>query len=136
MLGKGRRLCKFELADYPDAQKHGRRLQELRSRCLAHMRILPRTVNDALNRKEEIKPKEPEVISNCTPFNIFGQPAISIPCGFAASGLPIGLMIAGPRFSEGKVLALAHAYEKATEWHTRRPSLTPDMAVPPVTRKT
>ena len=104
--------------------------------ALPTMRILPRTVNDALNREEEIKPREPEVISNCTPFNIFGLPAISIPCGFSASGLPIGLMIAGPRFSEGKVLALAHAYEKATEWHTRRPSLTPDTAVPPVTRKT
>ena len=103
---------------------------------LPTMRILPRTVNDALNREEEIKPREPEVISNCTSFNIFGLPAISIPCGFSASGLPIGLMIAGPRFSEGKVLALAHAYEKATEWHTRRPSLTPDMTVPPVTRKT
>jgi aspartyl-tRNA(Asn)/glutamyl-tRNA(Gln) amidotransferase subunit A len=45
-------------------------------------------------------------------------------------------MIAGPRFSEGKVLALANAYEKATEWHTKRPSLSPDMKVPPVVRKT
>ena len=42
----------------------------------------------------------------------------------------MGLMIAGPRFSEGRVLALAQAYEKATEWHTRRPTLSPDMVVP------
>jgi len=104
--------------------------------ALPTMRILPRTIDDALNREEEIKPREPEVISNCTAFNIFGVPAISIPCGFSASGLPIGLMIAGPRFSEGKVLALANAYEKATEWHTKRPSLSPDMKVPPVVRKT
>jgi aspartyl-tRNA(Asn)/glutamyl-tRNA(Gln) amidotransferase subunit A len=104
--------------------------------ALPTMRILPRTINDALNREEEVTPREPETISNCTPFNIFGLPAISIPCGFSASGLPIGLMIAGPRFSEGKVLALANAYEKATQWHLKRPVLTPDMAVPPVTRKT
>jgi aspartyl-tRNA(Asn)/glutamyl-tRNA(Gln) amidotransferase subunit A len=104
--------------------------------ALPTMRILPRTINDALNREEEIKPREPETISNCTPFNIFGLPAISIPCGFSASGLPIGLMIAGPRFSEGKVLALANAYEIATDWHKKRPALSPEMVVPPVIRKT
>jgi aspartyl-tRNA(Asn)/glutamyl-tRNA(Gln) amidotransferase subunit A len=104
--------------------------------ALPTMRILPRTIDDALDREEVVTPREPETISNCTPFNIFGLPAISIPCGFSASGLPIGLMIAGPRFSEGKVLALANAYEKATQWHLKRPVLTPDMAVPPVTRKT
>ena len=102
---------------------------------LPTMRILPRTINDALSREEEPKPREPETISNCSPFNIFGLPAISVPCGFSKDGLPIGLMIAGPRFSEGKILALANAYERATEWYTRRPSLKPDMPVPPVTRK-
>jgi aspartyl-tRNA(Asn)/glutamyl-tRNA(Gln) amidotransferase subunit A len=59
---------------------------------------------------------------------------VSIPCGFSATGLPIGLMIAGPRFSEGRILALAQAYEKATQWQARRPKLTPDMQVPPVKR--
>jgi aspartyl-tRNA(Asn)/glutamyl-tRNA(Gln) amidotransferase subunit A len=104
--------------------------------ALPTMRILPRSIDDALNREEVVTPREPEVISNCTPFNIFGLPAISVPCGFSSTGLPIGLMIAGPPFSEGKVLALANAYEKATGWHTRRPVLSPDMAVPPVVRKT
>jgi aspartyl-tRNA(Asn)/glutamyl-tRNA(Gln) amidotransferase subunit A len=103
--------------------------------ALPTMRILPRTINDALNREEVVVPREPETISNCTPFNVFGLPAISIPCGFSTGGLPIGLMIAGPRFSEGKVLALANAYEKATPWHTKRPTLSPDMTVPAVTRK-
>jgi aspartyl-tRNA(Asn)/glutamyl-tRNA(Gln) amidotransferase subunit A len=103
--------------------------------ALPTMRILPRTINDALNREEVVVPREPETISNCTPFNIFGLPAISVPCGFSKTGLPIGLMIAGTRFSEGKVLALANAYERATEWHTRRPTLSPDMPVPAVIRK-
>ena len=102
---------------------------------LPTMRIMPRTINDALNREEVVVPREPETVSNAGPFNIFGLPAISIPCGFSKDGMPIGLMIAGPRFSEGKVLALANAYEKATQWHTRRPALSPEMGVPPVTRK-
>ena len=62
--------------------------------------------------------------ANTGVFNIYGLPAISIPCGFTASGLPVGLQIAGPRFSEDKLLALAHAYENATEWHERIPVLS------------
>ena len=92
-------------------------------------RRTPRTVDDARKREESDKIRNPE-LENTGQFNIYGIPAISIPCGFTASGLPIGLMIAGPRFSESRVLALAHAYERATSWHTRKPSLTPDMPVP------
>ena len=69
---------------------------------------------------------------NTSPFDGYGIPAISIPCGFSKDGLPIGLMIAGPHFSESKVLALAYAYQQATEWHRKRPALTPGMAVPPI----
>ena len=47
---------------------------------------------------------------NTVPFNTYGLPAISIPCGFTRSGLPIGLQISGPPFGEFIVLALAHAY--------------------------
>ena len=54
------------------------------------------------------------------PFNIAGVPAMSIPCGFTADGLPIGLQIAGRPFDEATVLRLGHAYECATEWHRRR----------------
>ena len=61
-------------------------------------------------------------LRNTQPFDIFGLPAISVPCGFTNSGLPIGLQITGPHWGEPAVLALAHAYEQATEWHTRRPA--------------
>lgn len=61
--------------------------------------------------------------ANTSYFSYYGLPAISIPCGFTASGLPIGLQISGAPFAESTVLALAHAYEQATEWHTRRPPL-------------
>ena len=71
--------------------------------------------------------------TNTSPFDAYGIPAISVPCGFTANGMPIGLMIAGPHFAEGKVLALAYAYQQATDWHLRKPPLTPDTPVPPLT---
>jgi aspartyl-tRNA(Asn)/glutamyl-tRNA(Gln) amidotransferase subunit A len=64
------------------------------------------------------------LLRNTQPFDIFGLPAISIPCGFTREGLPIGLQIAGPRFAESRVLALAQAYQQATDWHTRRPTIS------------
>ena len=61
-------------------------------------------------------------LRNTSPFDVFGLPTISVPCGFTKSGLPIGIQISGPNFAETRVLALAHAYEQATTWHTRRPA--------------
>jgi aspartyl-tRNA(Asn)/glutamyl-tRNA(Gln) amidotransferase subunit A len=61
--------------------------------------------------------------NNNVAFDIFGLPTISIPCGLSSAGLPIGLQISGAPFAEATVLALAQAYEQATDWHTRRPSL-------------
>ncbi|MGC3979699.1 MAG: amidase [Steroidobacteraceae bacterium] len=70
--------------------------------------------------------------ANTAPFDAYGTPAISLPCGFTKDGLPIGLMIAGPHFSEGKVLALAYAYQQATQWHLKKPPLSPATPVPPI----
>ena len=68
--------------------------------------------------------------SNTRAFNGYGLPVITVPCGFSKDGLPIGMQIAGPHFAEEQVLALAHAYQQATDWHLRRPPLTPDAKVP------
>jgi aspartyl-tRNA(Asn)/glutamyl-tRNA(Gln) amidotransferase subunit A len=57
------------------------------------------------------------------PFNLAGLPAMSIPCGFTAGGLPIGMQIAGRAFDELTVLRVAHAYERATHWSRRRPEM-------------
>jgi len=92
-------------------------------------RRIPRRIDAALKRERSEKPLNPE-LENTGQFNVYGLPAISVPCGFTAGGLPIGLMIAGPRFSEGRVLALANAYERATEWHKRKPPLASDTPVP------
>jgi aspartyl-tRNA(Asn)/glutamyl-tRNA(Gln) amidotransferase subunit A len=58
-------------------------------------------------------------------WNLSGFPAISIPCGFSTdpTGLPIGLQISAAPFQDALVLAVAHAYEQATDWHRRRPAL-------------
>ena len=55
------------------------------------------------------------------PFNICGVPTVSVPCGFTSEGMPIGMQLAGKPFAESTVLRVAHAYEQATDWHTRRP---------------
>jgi aspartyl-tRNA(Asn)/glutamyl-tRNA(Gln) amidotransferase subunit A len=61
-------------------------------------------------------------LNNTAAFDIYGLPTISIPCGFTAGGLPIGMQISGAHFDEYTVIALAHAYEQATPWHERRPA--------------
>lgn len=55
------------------------------------------------------------------PFNMTQQPAISVPCGFTGSGLPVGLQIVGPRHADRRVLAAAHHYEDAASWWRTRP---------------
>ena len=92
-------------------------------------RHTPRTIDAAIKREESDKPRNPE-LENTGQFNMYGIPAISVPCGFTSGGLPVGLMIAGPRFSESRVLALASAFERASEWHSRKPPLQPGMPVP------
>ena len=57
------------------------------------------------------------------PFNVTGHPAISVCCGFANSGQPIGLQIVGRPFEESTVLQVADAYETAAQWHKRKPQL-------------
>ncbi len=60
---------------------------------------------------------------NCRPFNYLGLPAVSAPCGLDPNGSPIGLQIAGRPFAEGRVLKLADAYQRDTDWHRRLPPI-------------
>jgi aspartyl-tRNA(Asn)/glutamyl-tRNA(Gln) amidotransferase subunit A len=57
------------------------------------------------------------------PVNLAGLPALSLPCGFDASGMPIGLQIIGNVLREDQMLQVAYAYEQATEWHKKAPKL-------------
>ncbi len=72
---------------------------------------------------DQLRRRELHMLRNARPFNVLGLPSISIPCGFSKAGLPVGLQITGAPGTEGMVLALAHAYEKQTDWHIRRPTV-------------
>jgi len=82
--------------------------------------VSPIAIADAAGMDQPPSPGE-VWLRNTRPFNAYGLPTISIPCGFTRAGLPVGLQIAGPHFGESKVLALAHAFEQATEWHIKNP---------------
>ena len=68
---------------------------------------------------DDLRRRELILLRNTRPFNVLGLPAVSVPCGFTRGGLPIGLQIAGAPGDDARVLQLAHAYERATEWHKR-----------------
>ena len=80
---------------------------------------MPLTIEEGRNPPDSIAFS----LRNTSPFDAYGIPTISVPCGFSREGLPIGIQISGPRLGETEVFALAHAYEQATDWHDRRPPL-------------
>ncbi len=82
------------------------------------------TISELRANTEALRPAELKLLRNTRPWNVWGLPAISLPCGFTQSGLPIGLQIAGPYWREDLVLQLAYAYEQATAWHKRKCPLT------------
>jgi aspartyl-tRNA(Asn)/glutamyl-tRNA(Gln) amidotransferase subunit A len=59
------------------------------------------------------------------PAPLAGLPALSIPCGLDAKGLPVGLQIMGPHFAEARMLGAAHRYQQASDWHRRVPGAAP-----------
>ncbi len=61
------------------------------------------------------------VVSATSPFNLTGQPALTLPCGKSQSGLPLALQIVGKPFDEATVLRVGHAFEINTSWHQQRP---------------
>jgi len=88
--------------------------------------IAPTTPTPAFRAGEKVA--DPLAMYLCDVYtigvNLAGLPAISLPCGFTASGLPIGLQLIGPPFQEADLLALARAYERDHDWAARRPALS------------
>ena len=76
-------------------------------------------IADLKKDPEALRPAELILLRNTRPFNVWGLPTISVPCGFTKSGLPIGLQIAGPHWREDLVLRLAHAYEQAVNFSAK-----------------
>lgn len=77
-------------------------------------------IADLKRDHDALRPAELRLLRNTRPFNVWGLPAISVPCGFTRSGLPIGLQIAGLPWREDLVLCLACAYEQVTAWREPR----------------
>ena len=65
----------------------------------------------------------PALVSATCPFNVTGQPALTVPCGMSSAGLPLALQIVGKPFDEATVLQIGHAYEVHTSWHQQQPRL-------------
>jgi aspartyl-tRNA(Asn)/glutamyl-tRNA(Gln) amidotransferase subunit A len=84
--------------------------------------IPPPSIAELKANPEKLRPTELVMLRNTRPFNVWGIPAISIPCGFTKSGMPIGLQLATAPWKPD-ILHVAHAYEQATEWHKRAPDL-------------
>lgn len=85
--------------------------------------IAPPRTDDLLRQPETLRPAELAMLRNTRPFNALGAPTFSVPCGFTAAGLPVGLQLAAAPGAESTVIALAHAYEQAAGWYKRRPEL-------------
>jgi aspartyl-tRNA(Asn)/glutamyl-tRNA(Gln) amidotransferase subunit A len=86
--------------------------------------VAPTTPNVAFKMGEKEDPLQMYLNDVFTiPVNLAGLPGLSMPAGFTRSGLPIGLQLIGRPFDEPTVLRAADAYERATEWHARKPPL-------------
>jgi aspartyl-tRNA(Asn)/glutamyl-tRNA(Gln) amidotransferase subunit A len=68
---------------------------------------------------KDVTPDDGQQMRNVAPINLTGFPAMTLPCGFSKTGLPIGLQFIAPSWQEERLLALGSAYERATEWHGR-----------------
>jgi aspartyl-tRNA(Asn)/glutamyl-tRNA(Gln) amidotransferase subunit A len=113
-------------ADYARA-RHAQML--LRQRLLAFFNdydlVLTAStpVAATLRVEEQGRANRPPMIGYTAPFNFVSLPALSVPGGFTATGLPVGVQLVGRPWAEAAVLQAGHAYEQATAWHTRQPNL-------------
>ena len=91
--------------------------------------LTPATPSVAFPLRTEAAEDDPTVMYRqdafTTPASLAGLPALSIPCGFTAEPLPIGMQLIGPHFGEDRLLALGEAFQRETDWHLRAPPAAP-----------
>ena len=122
-LQSGAALTSSEYALARRAQAEGRRRFEMFF-AKYDLLLLPTTPIPApLIEGTEAVESARQLTRFTAPFNLAGLPALSVPCGFAGGGLPVGLQIVSKHWGEAKVLQAGHAYERATDWHNRHPNL-------------
>lgn len=133
-LGRGGLpACLFQAADYVHAHRERRRMLEELLPIYDKFDALVSVGNGPAPRFDMHRTvsfwEQPTMFS---PFSVTGAPALIVCCGFSASGLPMGLQIAGRPFDEQTVFKVGHAYEQATQWRSRRPTLLPGRQPPRV----
>lgn len=112
--------------EYIEARRAADRFAHALRRLLARADLLalPGRAQTAPKMDQSGRLLEPLSPRNYTaPLNYPGVPALTVPCGFDAEGLPIGIQLVGSHWAEGTLLNVAHAYQQATDWHRRRPPL-------------
>jgi aspartyl-tRNA(Asn)/glutamyl-tRNA(Gln) amidotransferase subunit A len=91
------------------------------------------SIEEELTRAANARARNPKP-GNTRALDDYGLPTITVPCGFSRTGMPIGLQISAANWRETDVLALAYAYQQATDWHTHHPPLTADAKVPALSK--
>jgi len=129
-----RRIRKGEDISSEEVEQRRRELQKIRGEIKhafedVDFLVTPTTpvpapaIAELKENQDLLRPRELLLLRNTRPVNVWGLPAISVPCGFTSAGLPIGLQIIGPYWREDRVLQLAYAFEQVTDWHKRSPEL-------------
>jgi aspartyl-tRNA(Asn)/glutamyl-tRNA(Gln) amidotransferase subunit A len=127
-LGLG---AKVRAVDYLRARTTKREIEASFDSAFAHLDAVlapaspipaPRLGESEVKIAGKMKAVRSALVGAGRPANVTGHPAISIPCGLTRSGLPVGLQLIGPRWGEARLLAIARAYEEATDWHKKRPA--------------
>lgn len=126
--------CMFQALDYVEAQRErARMLREVRPLYDKYDVLLTAGNPGPAPKFEAYRTvgywQRPNITA---PFSITGGPALVLRNGYSQNGLPLGMQVAGRPFNEQAVLRVSHAYEQATSWHVRRPTLKEDAAASPV----
>ena len=118
-------MTRYSPAAYEKAQRFRKAFTRGMEEVLERVDVLamPTATVAAAPIAEQPPEHDKERRKNACIFDFTGQPSVSVPCGFTSDGLPVGLMICGGRFRDARVLRYAHAFEQATPWHGRHPSL-------------
>jgi aspartyl-tRNA(Asn)/glutamyl-tRNA(Gln) amidotransferase subunit A len=133
-LSRALPACLFQSSDYVAASREQRRMIREAVPLWRRYDALLSVVFGPAPRLDRHDPINFWAKPNANPMaNVLGCPSLALCNGFSAAGLPLGMQLMGRPFGEQTLLRIGHAYEQATEWHTRKPELVPGAPQPPLT---
>ena len=134
-LGRVLPACLFQSSDYVQASREHRRIIAETRPLYEHYDVLLTAGFGPAPRLDAHRTVNFWQKTNVfTPSNVIGGPSLALPNGYS-DGLPLGMQLIGRPFDEPTVLRAGHAFQQATDWHTRHPELTPGAPQPPLTPK-